>query len=271
MSHRQIVLYLVNIPFELVLCGLVYGRRVHQRLPLFAAYATVFLTCTLCFGLIYHHFGYHSSTTYYAGWIISGVNLFGRCLAIAEFCRYSLQEYKGIWALSWRILGFLAALFLANSAIDSWGQPDWIATYVLTIERDIGISAAILLLVILLISAYYGVWLEPVQKGIALGLFVLCVVDAVNDTVLRTIFTQWIFSWSHMRLRVEEVNDWWNTIRTSAFVVSMSIWCFALWKPLTAPNQEPELLPAEIYAEVSPAVNLRLRAINDRLLELLKP
>ena len=271
MSHRQIALYLVNIPFELVLCGLVYGRGLHRRLPLFAAYATVFLTGTLCFGLIYQHFGYHSSTSYYAGWIISGVNLLGRCLAIAEFCRYSLQEYKGIWGLSWRILGFLAALFLANSAIDSWGQPDWIVSYVLTIERDVGISSAVLLLVILLISVYYGVWLEPVQKGIAIGLCVLCVVDAVNDTVLRTIFTQWIFSWSHMRPRVEEVNDWWNTIRTSAFVVSMSMWCFVLRKPLPAPNQEPELLLPEIYAEFSPAMNLRLRAINDRLLELLKP
>jgi hypothetical protein len=115
------------------------------------------------------------------------------------------------------------------------------------------------------------VCLEPVQKGIAIGLFILCVVDAVNNTVLRTLFTQWIFSWSQMRLRVEEVNDWWNTIRTFAFVVSMSAWCFALRKPLPAPNQEPKLLPAKIYAEVSPAVNLRLRAINDRLLELLKP
>jgi len=271
MNHREIVLYLVNIPFELVLCGLVYGRGLHRRLPFFAAYSTVFLTCTLCFGLIYQRFGYQSFTTYYAGWIISGVNLLGRCLALAEFCRYSLQAYKGIWAISWRILGFLAVLFLANSAVDSWGQPNWIATYVLTIERDVGISSAVLLLVILLISIYYGVQLEPVQKGIAFGLFVLCVVDAVNDTVLRALFTQWILSWSHMRLRAEEVNDWWNTIRTSAFVFSMSIWCFALRKPLPALNQQPELLPANIYAEVSPAVNMRLRAINDRLLELLKP
>src|SRR6266849_114966 len=201
MNHREIVLYLVNIPFELVLCGLVYGRRLHRRFPLFAAYATVFFTCTLCLGLIYHHFGYNSFTSYYAAWIISGVNLVGRCLAIAELCRDSLQEYKGIWGLSWRILGFLAALFLANSAVDSWGQPDWIATYVLTIERDIGISSAVLLFVILLISMYYGVFLEPVQKGMAIGLFVLCVVDAVNNTVLRTIFTQLIFSWSQMRLR----------------------------------------------------------------------
>jgi hypothetical protein len=271
MSHREIVLYLVNIPLELVLCALVYGRRLHRRLPLFAAYVTVFLTSTLCLGLIYFHFGYNSFSTYHAAWIISGVNLLGRCLAITELCRYSLQEYKGIWTLSWRILGFLAAVFFVNSALDSWGQSDWVATYVLTMERDIGISSAVLLLVILLISIYYGVYLEPVQKGIAIGLFVLGVVDAVNDTVLRTIFTQLISSWSHMGLRAEEINNWWNAVRTFAFVVSMSIWCFALRKPLPARNRGPELLPAEIYPEVSLAVNLRLRAINDRLLELLKP
>jgi hypothetical protein len=30
------------------------------------------------------------------------------------------------------------------------------------------------------------------------------------------------------------------------------------------------LLPAEVYRELSPAVNLRLRAFNDRLMGLLK-
>ena len=60
-------------------------------------------------------------------------------------------------------------------------------------------------------------------------------------------------------------------IRSSGFIVSVSIWCYALRKPLPAPAQEPDLLPAEVYGELSPAVNLRLRAFNDRLQEMLRP
>jgi hypothetical protein len=62
----------------------------------------------------------------------------------------------------------------------------------------------------------------------------------------------------------------WSTIRTSGDIISISMWCYALRKPLPAPAKDPVLLPAEVYREFSPEVNLRLRAFNDRLLELLK-
>jgi len=70
--------------------------------------------------------------------------------------------------------------------------------------------------------------------------------------------------------KIERVSEMWNLIRFSSFMVSMGIWCFALRKPLPAPAKEPVLLPAEVYRELSPALNLRLRAFNDRLQELLK-
>jgi hypothetical protein len=34
--------------------------------------------------------------------------------------------------------------------------------------------------------------------------------------------------------------------------------------------KDPELLPVKVYQEFSPALNMRLRAFNDRLLEMLK-
>ena len=63
----------------------------------------------------------------------------------------------------------------------------------------------------------------------------------------------------------------WASIRTSGDIISVGVWCYALRKPLPAPAKEPVLLPAGVYREFSPEVNLRLRAFNDRLLELLKP
>jgi len=78
-------------------------------------------------------------------------------------------------------------------------------------------------------------------------------------------------SWPDIRSQVEHANDVWNMIRTSGFVASVSIWCLALRKPLPAQAKAPELLPEEVYGALSPAVNLRLRAFNDRLQEMLKP
>jgi hypothetical protein len=44
-----------------------------------------------------------------------------------------------------------------------------------------------------------------------------------------------------------------------------------LRKPLPVLAKDPGLLPASVYEEFSPALNLYLRAFNDRLQELLKP
>jgi len=170
--------------------------------------------------------------------------------------------------------------FLGHAAVDAWGQTDRISIYGLTIERDFGISSIAILLAMLLIRNHYGLALGPLEKWVAIGMSFVCVFDVLNNTMLRDAFTEylsfWFFTkyapfWSEMKSDLVRANDWWNAIRTSAFVVSMSIWCYALRKPLPAPAKDPVLLPAEIYRELSPAVNLRLRAFNNRLLELLKP
>jgi hypothetical protein len=51
----------------------------------------------------------------------------------------------------------------------------------------------------------------------------------------------------------------------------MGIWCYALRRPLPAPSEGPTMLPAEVYREMSPAINMRLATFNNRLVELLKP
>lgn len=59
-------------------------------------------------------------------------------------------------------------------------------------------------------------------------------------------------------------------IRALSLMISTFIWCYALRKPLAAPARTPVMLPADVYREFSPALNMRLRAFNDRLLEMLK-
>jgi hypothetical protein len=279
MNHYELFLFWLTLGLQVLLCALVYIRGIERRLPFFTIYATLLIAGTLGIQLVYLHFGFRSATSYYAAWITTGVHVIAQSLAIAELCRYELRAYRGIWALTWRVLALLAVFFLGHAAMDAWGQPDRIAIYGLTLERDFGIASVVILLALFLIRNYYDLWLEPLQKWIAVGMCFFCIIDIVNNTVLRDAFTQylslWFFTrytlfWSEMKSEVVRANELWSAVRASAFVVSLSLWCFALRKPLPAPAEEPVLLPAEVYGELSPAVNLRLRAFNDRLLELLR-
>lgn len=279
MTHREILIYFLTLGAELLLCVLVYSRNLQRRLPFFTIHSTLLLTCTMGLPLVYFHYGFRSPTSYGVVWMTIGAIVIARFFAIAELCRYELQAYQGVWALTWRILTFLAVFFLIHAAVDAWGQANVIAIYGLSIERDVAISSTVLLLGMLLIRNYYDLPLEPLHMWIATGMLVVSLVDAMNNTMLRDAFTgrlfSWFFgryesSWPDMRSQIEHLNNVWNLIRTSGFVASVGIWCYALRKPLPAPAKEPKLLPAEVYATLSPAVNLRLRDFNDRLEEMLK-
>ena len=280
MTHREIILYSLTIGFEILLFALVYLRNLQRRLAYFTAYSTLLLMGTIGLALVYHHFGFQSPASYNAYWITVGLIIIARSFAVAELCRYELRAYQGIWALTWRILALLVVFFLGHATVNAWGQIGDISIYGLTIERDIAISSIVILLALLLIRNYYGLTLEPLHMWIAIGMLFISVSEVINNTILFNTLTRhlffWLFGryapfWPDLKSQVESANDLWNTIRTSGDIISISIWCYPLRKPLPAPAQAPVLLPAEVYRELSPAVNLRLRAFNDRLLEMLKP
>ena len=279
MTHRELLLFWSTAGFQILLCVLVYVRNLQRRLPFFTIYSTFLLTCMIGLAIFYHHFGFRSVASYNAYWLTAGLIVTVRGFAIAELCRYELRAYQGIWALTWRILILFVVFFVGHASIDAWGQAGGISIYGVTIERDIAISSIVILLALLLIRNYYGLSLEPPYKWIAAGMFLVAIVGVMNDTILRNILTGrlifWLFgryasSWPGLRSQVESANDLWGTIRVSGDLISISMWCYALRKPLPAPAKDPVLLPAEVYRELSPAVNLRLRAFNDRLMGLLK-
>jgi hypothetical protein len=280
MTHRELLLYWSTVGFEILLCVLVYFRNLQRRLPFFTTYSTFLLSCTVGLALFYDHFGFRSAASYDAYWFTTDLIVIVRFFAICELCRYELRGYQGIWALTWRVLALLAVFFLGHAAVDAWGQVGEIGIYGLTIERDIAISSVVILMALLLIRNYYGLSLDPLHKWIAVGMCLVAVIGVMNNTILHSTLTgrlvMWLFgryasSWPGLRPQVESAFSLWGSIRTSGDIISIGIWCYALRKPLPVPAQDPVLLPVDVYRELSPAVNLRLRAFNDRLLEMLKP
>jgi hypothetical protein len=280
MNHLENFLFWSALSFEIALCGFVFTRKVQRILPLFATYTYVVLAGAICVWLTYEYFGFYSLTSYYAYWGSLLLNAAARSLAIAELCRYGLRAYRGIWALVWRILTGLSILLLVQAATDAWGQPNRVAIYGTTLDRDLALASVVILAVLLLFRNYYGIALEPLQKAIAVGICFICIVDVIGNTIIRNIFTGYLFTyfltnqqaiWSALSPQFQRVRDAWSTIHLFSFMFSMGIWCFALRKPLPEPSDLPVLLPAGVYREMSPAINVRLATFNTRLVELLKP
>jgi hypothetical protein len=280
MNHFQILLISLTLGVECILCSFVFARRVQRVLLFFAIYAFTLLANTAGTWIVYQTFGFQSQVAYYFYWSSVLLNGAMRSLAIGELCRYKLRVYHGIWGLVWRMLGGVSMLFLLHAAIDTWGQPNRLAIYSLTLDRDLDIASVAILAALLLIHNYYGLSLEPLQRKIAAGICLVCTVDIVGDTILRSLFTGYLSPiltvnspplWSNLQHQFERVEGIWSTVHLFFFMAAMGVWCYALRQPVPAPAKAPELLPADVYRELSPAINLRLSAFNDRLVELLKP
>jgi len=280
MNHLETFLFWSALSFEIALCGFVFTRKVQRVLPFFAAYAYVVFAGVMGVWLTYKYFGFYSLNSYYAYWGSVLLNAAARSLAIAELCRYGLRAYRGIWALVWRVLLSLSVVLIVHTTFDAWQQPNRVAIYGTTIDRDLALASIVVLAVLLLFRNYYGIALEPLQRAIAVGICIICAVDVIGNTVLKNIFTGYLLSfflssqqatWSALTPQFERVRDAWNAIHLISFMFSMGIWCFALRKPLPAPAEAPVLLPAGVYRNLSPVINMRLATFNDRMMELLKP
>jgi hypothetical protein len=280
MNQLESFLLCSTIAFEIVVCGFVFTRKVQQILPLFSAYVYILLIGSIVLWIADEFVGFRSSFAYYAYWVNLLVNAVARSAAIAELCRYGLRNYRGIWALVWRALAVVSLFLLGHAAWDAWGQPNGIAIYGTTLDRDLALASITILAVLLLIRNYYGLVLDPLQRLIAVGICFVCVVDVIGNTILRNLFTGYLYSWfltsqkalwPSLEPQIRRLDDIWSTVHLFAFMFSMGIWCYALRKPVLAPSERPVLLPAEVYREMSPAINIRLSTFNNRLLEMLKP
>ena len=279
MTHLETLLSWFMVTFEAVLCGFIFANRAQRVLPFFAAYASTLLVNTSVVWIVYKIFGFGSLVAYLCYWSSLNLNSLMRTLAIAELCRYKLRGYRGIWRLVWRLLAGIAFLLFLHAAFDAWGQPNRLAIYSLTFDRDFDILSVAILGVLLLIHNYYGLSLEPLQRTIAGGICLICGVDAIGDTILRGFYAGYLFPLFSagsleaslgLKQNFSRITEAWSTIHLTSFMAAIGVWCFALRKPVPERTDSPSLLPAGVYEELSPAINLRLSAFNNRLLELLK-
>ncbi len=262
LSSSDHLLWGAGTLLEVILCVLIVRRGLYRRLPFFSTYlALVFARSTLMWWA-YRVLGYGSPSSFYIAWITQGILLLARGLAVAELCWSSLRAYRGIWALTWRLLAAIALALVVHAGLSAAGNRSWIAPFVLTAERGLELAAVGILVLLLAACRYYEIRLELVQKMILLGLGFYSAIQVLNNSFMREWLTQFSHSTPSFYL--------WNGIRLASFQVALVIWLLALRNPLPAAAPAPALLPQEVYDDLAPQVNYRLRLLNQRLLEMLK-
>jgi hypothetical protein len=280
MNRLEIALALSSLSFQVVLCCLVFVRGAQRVLPFFGGYAFVLFSSTVFVLLTEWGFGFASRASYYAFWGSSCLCAFAWCLVVAELCRYELRNFKGIWVLVRYVLAILSGLLFVHATVDAWKQPNVLAFFGATFLRDVSFASLAILAALLLIRNYYGISLAPAQRLVATGMCLTCAIDTIGYTIFRDALVRYLYSWFlaspktawlALEPEVRRVNDICSTVHLLAFMTSIGIWCYALRKPLPEPSGGPQLLPESTYQQLSPAINLRLTSLNERLTELLKP
>jgi hypothetical protein len=174
--------------------------------------------------------------------------IMARALSVAEVCRHVLGKYRGIWGLGWRLSVAVAALVLAYSwaiAAHRW------YLFAVSADRSIELAIAVGILLLLIFAHYYQVVIEPAPHFLAIGFFLYSCFQVLNDTILE----RWLRQYA----------TFWNLLGTVAFLASMLLWGWALRLNRQRATSHPQLLPGGHYRLLSPAVNARLKALDQQL------
>ena len=142
-------------------------------------------------------------------------------------------------------------LFLIEVSWLAIKTPAQLPAFVLALERNLELTAAIVLLVLLFLTFHYQIMLSAAQKMIALGLFLYSLVQVVNNAISN----EWLRQYFH----------WWEVVRLVSFHVALVIWWFALRKPLvqqTVPAPPADLEPTREFVRQGTAT---MKGLSERM------
>lgn len=247
-ASLESALWGLSICLSVGLIALVFYLRNYRVFPLFFCYLLVNLAQGSALLFSNWLWGSNSSASFRVGWGTESLVVAARAFAVAEICRRILAPYRGIWGLGWRM--FLTAAGLVS--VYAWiiGGHSWSLAAV-TAHRGLELAMAVAILALFIFTNYYQVVVEPAAQALAVGFFLYSCFEVLNDTVLE----RWLKHYAPL----------WNLFGTLAFLASLLVWTWGLRQRQERMTSEPELLPEDRYRTLSPAINARLKSLNERL------
>jgi len=231
LTTAQIALWLSAAILELILCVLVFRRRWNRRLPFFSAYLVMLAVREALLFCVYRAAGYTSKIALYSAWIAQVVLLVSRGLSIGELAWITSRPYPGFRIVTKWVLGLTACILLLRATIASMASNSRLPHFVLTLEADLEITAAVILVLLLVLARRYEAYLPASEKLVAAGLLTYSLVQVVNNSISDRWLQSYFLGW--------------NIVRAASFHVSLILWLIALAKPLSAQAKQHERVDAE--------------------------
>jgi hypothetical protein len=223
----------------------------HRVYPLF----TIYLACNLfqaaIIGYLYQWFGFASMRAYRIAWTTQAFAVVARAFAATEVGHQILGKFKGVWAMSARVLLVCGVLVLCAALY--FGRNGY-QFAVITIEMGLESLIATWIVGLFCFARYYEVQIATATGLLGLGLGLNSCFRILNDVVFERFMKSYLTAWNHASLLV--------------FVAILLIWIGALRKPVPAQVSELQLSAGHEYEALMPQVNGRLMELNDQLSRL---
>jgi len=247
------VLWICNIALEVAVPFLMAWKRHYRTFPAIFLYLVINLLQAVVVYAVYLRKGYNSWPAFWTYWISQGVVVLARWTAVSELCRLILGQYKGIWALAWRVLAVLggSAMLLALT-LGGHNFVRIISTFDLSLE----VSMGIVLLAFFFFAGYYKVVIENSLRTMAIAFCLYSLFRAFNDLVLQSFLRGYASTW--------------NLVDETTYFATLMLLGSAVYLFGSVSIPRVVLLPRSAYAEIAPQINARLSLLNERLSEFLR-
>jgi hypothetical protein len=246
-------LWVVTTVLQVAVLLFMTARKQYRDIPAMYVYMLVNLLQGFFLSFVYATKGYSSWFAYYAAWISQAVVVFMRWLAVCGVCRAILGPFRGIWALTWRILAVLGLAAMVTAL--ALGKHD-AARIINTFDLSLELSIASVLVGFFLFVRYYNVQIQPSLRSIGIAFCLYSSFRAFNDTFLQSFFRNYAATWG----LVDQIT----------YLATLILIAGAVYALQSHPRSRVNLFPRQTYAEFIPRANERLATLNDRLGQLLR-
>jgi hypothetical protein len=226
-----------------------------RRLRLLTTYTAVNLCQAAFILMLYSRVGASLEGVKLVAWYSEGVTLFFQALAAAEAIHLVLKPYPGIWALAWRSIALVSAIMVAYIAKHGARDYSWA---ILEAERGYHLIFAIAVTACFLLIRYYRIVVPSTYKLLLGGFCFYSCVMILICTLLQSIW------WGS----TADYESFWGFSSVFFFAAVQPLWIVAVRKPLPADDRRPALPSDDVYRQLTPQIDERLRAVNEKLMRI---
>jgi hypothetical protein len=242
------IVFFVSCPATLFF---IFRRKLYTRLIFFTAFQILLLAWAILWTWVSGTPAFTSHLWFNIYWGVQSAMSILKLFTIGEISNRVLHEYPAIRVLASGLLGGTAAILLLWTADSAIHNAHHIRRFILLGNQRFELMLAVLILVLLMIGAYYRIQILPLYRLILIGIGIYSAIQVANNELAI-----------HILIIPNSIFDY---MRRGPSTISNVIWAYAVWRCSPAPDAKPALISQATYDDLSPQIHDRLKELNDKL------